>query len=118
MIQRFLCPVRGISGHHAIHDCAGGVHIPAGTGTAAHTGLFGRHIKQRPQGGRLIIRHSALTEVSQTRLMVLAQQDVRRLQIAVQNAFTVAMIKPHTNFPEQHDGLVRCQRPTAFEFVF
>ena len=50
------------------------------------------------------MRHSALAEICQPWLVVFAQQNICRLEIAMQHAFAVTVIEPHANFAEHRHG--------------
>ena len=99
-----LVAVRRFAGEHAVHHRAERVHVPARVGRRGQVGLFGRHVEQRAQRRRHLVREPRLPEVRQPRLAVVIEQDVRGLQVAVQNALVVRV--------DQRDGdLAEHSRP-------
>ena len=71
-----------------------------------------------PRAGRLLVREPRLTEIGQPRLVVLVEQHVGRLQVAVQHALAVRVHQPDGHLAEQLDGLGRRQRPVLAQQVF
>jgi hypothetical protein len=68
-----------------------GINIPADVRHGFQVRLLGRHIEQRAERRLLLVREARLPKIGQSGLMVLVEQNIRRLEVAVDDAFAVGM---------------------------
>ena len=106
LVHRLARAVRRAARQHAVQQRPQGVDVPAGVGHGVQIGLLGRHVEHRPQRRRLLGREPRLTEIGQPRLAVLVQEDVGRLQVAVQHALAVGVDQARGHVAEQRHRLV------------
>ena len=69
---------------HVIEEGPQRVNVPPRIGDGMQVGLFRRHVKHGSERRVLLVRQSRLPEITQPRLEVIVQQNVRRFQVAVQ----------------------------------
>ena len=100
-----VAPVRRMAGQHAVQQRPQRVDIPPRVRHSLEIGLLGCHVEQRAQGGPLLVRQTRLAKIGQPWLVVLIQQHVGRLQIAMQHAFAVGMQQPDRHLLKHLDSL-------------
>src|SRR5262245_58579808 len=86
---RLFRAIRRLAGEQAEQDGTKSIDVPAGVGHRLEIRLFRGHVEQGAEGRILFVREPRLAEIRQARLAVLVEEDVCRLQIAMQNALGV-----------------------------
>ncbi len=97
--------VRRAAGQHRVEQGPQGVDVPPGVGDRLRIALLGGHVEERAERRRLLVREPRLPEIGQPRLAVLVQQDVGRLEVAVQHPFAVGVEQPDRHVVEQRHRL-------------
>ena len=95
-------PERDLAGKHLVENDPQAVKVAAGIDPMGLApSLLGRHVRQGPEqfpldGHRDLIGFpSGQAEIGQMRLLVLVDQDIRRLDIAMDDALSMRMIAAH-----------------------
>ncbi len=107
---RFVA-VRRTTGQHRVEKGSEGIDVPASVGHGLEIGLFRRHVKERAQGRRLLAEQPRLAEIRQPRLLVLVEQDVARLQVAVEHALAVGVYQADRHVADDRHGFGAGERP-------
>ena len=105
--QRCGLVVRRLPREHPVHHRPEGVHIPASVGRCRQVGLLGCHIEERAERRGHLVCEPRLSEVREAWPTIVIEQDVRGLQIAVQNPLVVSVNQGDRDLVEEADGLVR-----------
>ncbi len=105
-----VAAVRSFSGKHSIQHCSERVNIPPRVRNRFQGRLFGRHVEQSSERRSLFVRQSRLTEIRQSWFVFLIEQNIRRLQIAMQHSLAVSVQQSCGDFPEHLDGFANGQR--------
>ena len=109
--------IRRLPGEHAVHHRAEGVNVPPGVRRGREVRLLRSHVEERAKGRRHLVGEPRLPEVRQPRAAVVVEQDVRGLQIAVQDSLVVRVDQGNGDLAEVRRGVVTAQRSVA-EKVF
>ena len=116
LLYRLPGPVRRCPGKHAVQQSPQGINVPSGVGGRLQVGLFRGHVEQGSQGRDLLVGEPRLAKVGQPGLVVLVQQHVGRLQIAVQHPFAMGMDQPGGHVAKHLHRLVHRQRSVLQAF--
>ena len=74
-----------------IKQCADGVHIPFRIRQGIQISLFGGHVIQCAERWTVFVRHARLAKIAKPGVHLAIEQDVIRLEIAMQHTGTVGI---------------------------
>ena len=85
--------IRWRTREHRVDESTERINVGAYVGTCVSGSLFGCHVKERARGRACLAAQARLAEIRQPDLVVVVEEHVRRLQVAMKNGFAVQVHK-------------------------
>ena len=110
LVNRRLGAMRRTAGQHAVQKRTQAVNVPPNIGHRLQIGLLRRHVEHGPQRRRLLMRKARLPKICKSRLAILIEQDIGRLEIAMKDALLMRMKQTGRHVAKNLDRLGHRQR--------